>query len=217
MGVPLLDSQGKAAFNTPAGKQVFQYWIDLYKQGLLPKEAIDQGHQRGIELYQAGEIAMLSAGPEFIDTIIKNAPDIGKVSAVTSQITGQTGKKNVAVMNLIIPKETKQPEAALKFALYVTNTPNQLTFAKTGNVLPSTVQAVADYQKQLQGKGKLSPTEQGRNISAEQLSKAEILVPAMKDINILQKAVYTNLQAAVLGEKTVDTAIADAAKEWNEK
>lgn len=29
MGVQLLDAQGKAAFNTPAGKAVFQYWTDL--------------------------------------------------------------------------------------------------------------------------------------------------------------------------------------------
>jgi putative chitobiose transport system substrate-binding protein len=37
----------------------------------------------------------------------------------------------------------------------------------------------------------------------------------MKDINKLQKAIYDNLQAAMLGEKTVDKAIADAAQEWN--
>jgi putative chitobiose transport system substrate-binding protein len=215
MGVPLLDSQGKAAFNNPQGQQVFQYWVDLYKQDLLPKEAINQGHQRGIELYQAGEIAMLSAGPEFIDTIIKNAPEIGKISAIAPQVSGKTGKKNVAVMNLIIPRDTKQPDAALKFALFVTNTENQLAFAKTANVLPSTVQAVAQYQKELQSKGQLSQAEQGRNISAAQLSKAEVLVPATKDINVLQKAIYTNLQAAVLGDKTVPQAASDAAKEWD--
>jgi putative chitobiose transport system substrate-binding protein len=215
MGVPLLDAQGKAAFNTSEGQQVFQYWVDLYKQGLLPKEAINQGHKQGIDLYKAGEIAMLSAGPEFIDTITKDAPEIGKVSAIAPQITGKTGKKNVAVMNLIIPKDTKQPEAALKFALFVTNTENQLTFAKAANVLPSTVQAVTQYQKELQSKGQLSQAEQGRNISAEQLSKAEILIPSMKDINVLQKAIYTNLQAALLGDKTVEQALSDAAKEWD--
>lgn len=217
MGVPLLDDRGKAAFNNPEGTKVFQYWIDLYKQGLLPKEAVNQGHDKGIELYQSGEIAMLSAGPEFIDTIVKNAPEIAKVSAVAPQVTGKTGKKNVAVMNLIVPRDTKQPDEALKFALFVTNTQNQLAFAKSGNVLPSTVAAIAQYQKDLQAKGQLTSAEQGRNISAQQLSQAEILIPAMKDINVLQKAIYTNLQAAVLGEKTADRAASDAAKEWDER
>ncbi|HEY9875051.1 MAG TPA: sugar ABC transporter substrate-binding protein, partial [Candidatus Obscuribacterales bacterium] len=43
MGVPLVDEQGKAGFNTTAGKAAFQYWVDLYKKGLLPREALTQG------------------------------------------------------------------------------------------------------------------------------------------------------------------------------
>ena len=57
MGVNLVDEQGKAAFNSPQGKAAFNYWVDLYKQGLLPKEAITKGHRQGIQLYQAGETA----------------------------------------------------------------------------------------------------------------------------------------------------------------
>jgi len=37
----------------------------------------------------------------------------------------------------------------------------------------------------------------------------------LKDFNKLQKAIYENLQAAMLGEKTVDKAVEDAAQEWN--
>ena len=217
MGVPLLDDQGKAAFNTPAGKDVFQYWVDLYKQGLLPKEVLTQGHRQAIDLYQAGELAFLSSGAEFIDTIAKNAPDIAKSSAVAPQITGKTNKKNVAVMNLIIPRDTDQPDAALKFALFVTNTENQLAFAKTGNVLPSTVKAVQEYQTQIKSNSQASPIEQGRYVSANQLSQAEVLIPAMKDVNVLQKAIYENLQAAMLGQKSVDQAVTDAAQTWNQK
>ncbi|MCC5615970.1 sugar ABC transporter substrate-binding protein, partial [Nostoc sp. CHAB 5836] len=44
---------------------------------------------------------------------------------------------------------------------------------------------------------------------------AEILTPTLKDFNKLQKAVYENLQAAMLGEKTVDQAVEDAAQQWN--
>jgi putative chitobiose transport system substrate-binding protein len=39
----------------------------------------------------------------------------------------------------------------------------------------------------------------------------------MKDLNQLQKAIYENLQAAMLGEKTVEQAVADAAEEWNQQ
>ena len=216
MGVPLVNDQGQAAFNTTEGKAVFQYWVDLYKNGLLPQEVLTQGHRHAIELYQAGNTALLFSGAEFMTTIAKNAPTIAQVSGTAPQITGKTGKKNVAVMNLVIPRATDQPDAALKFALFVTNNQNQLTFAKAANVLPSTVQALSDsYFKSTPTDN--SSVEKARVVSASQLKQAEILIPAMKDINLLQKAIYENLQAAMIGEKTVDQAVADAAQQWNQK
>jgi putative chitobiose transport system substrate-binding protein len=215
MGVQLTDKQGKAAFNTPAGKAAFQYWVDLYKEGLLPKEALTQGHQQGIQLYQAGETAMLSAGAPFIDTIAKNAPQIAKVSAVAPQITGQTGKKSVAVMNLVIPRTTKIPDTAVKFALFITNATNQLAFAQASDTLPSNVKAIADYKTKLANANANSALDRGKLISAEQLSESEILIPPLKNLNQLKKAIYENLQAAMLGEKTVEQAVANAATAWD--
>ena len=59
--------------------------------------------------------------------------------------------------------------------------------------------------------------DRARVVSASQLKQAEVLIPAMENINVLKRAIYENLQAAMLGEKTVDVAIADAAKEWDAK
>jgi putative chitobiose transport system substrate-binding protein len=214
MGVTLLDAEGKAAFNTPQGKAAFQYWTDLYKQGLLPKEVLTQGHRRAIDLYQAGETALLTTGPQFLKTIETNAPAVAQASAVAPQISGDTGKKNVAVMNLVIPRNTDQPDAALKFALFVTNNENQLSFAKAANVLPSTQAALKDsYFSQVAAN---APTiDQARMISAKQMQTAEVLLPNIKDIKDLQKVIYDNLQAAMLDEKSVDQALADAAAEWD--
>ncbi|MBW4495026.1 MAG: sugar ABC transporter substrate-binding protein [Oscillatoria princeps RMCB-10] len=215
MGAQLVDAQGKAAFNTPEGKAAFQYWVDLYKNGLLPKEALTQGHRRAIELYQAGEIALLNSGPQFFKTIAQNAPAVAQVSAAAPEITGPTGKKNVAVMNLAIPQSTDQPDAALKFALFVTNDKNQLAFAKAANVLPSTKEALKDSF--FSTPAQPTPVDKARVVSASQLKDAEVLIPAMKDINQLQKIIYDNLQAAMLGEKTVEQAVAGAADTWNKR
>lgn len=216
MGVPLVDATGKAAFNTPQGQAVFQYWVDLYKNGLLPQEVLVQGHRRGIELYQAGETAMLASGPQFLKAITENAPTIGQVSAPAPQITGATGKKTVAVMNLAIPRDTDQPENALKFALYVTNAENQLAFAKAANVLPSVGEALKDeYFQTVPADAR--PADRARVVSASQMGQATILIPPMKDIKRLQKAIYENLQAAMLGEKPVAQAVADAATAWDRR
>jgi putative chitobiose transport system substrate-binding protein len=215
MGVKLVDESGKAAFNSPEGIAAFKYWVDLYQQQLLPPEVLTQGHRHGIELYQAGETALLSSGAEFLESIANNAPTIAEVSAAAPQITGKTGKKNVAVMNLVIPRDTDKSEAALKYALYVTNTENQIAFAKEANVLPSTVKAVEQYIKDIEKQPTKTPVEQAKKVSAMQLQDAEILIPAMENVQVLQKAIYENLQAAMLNEKSVEQAVKDAAAEWN--
>lgn len=215
MGVSLVDADGNAAFNTPEGKAVFQYWTDLYQQELLPREVLTQGHRRAIELYQAGETAFLSSGAEALANIANNAPDIAAATQAAPQITGKTGKKNVAAMNLLVPRSTDVPEAAVKFALYVTNNDNQVSFAQAANVLPSTAAAV-DSTLTTAPDGATS-IEIARAVSASQLADAEVLIPTLEDVKKLQKAIYDNLQAAMLGEKTVDEAIADAAAEWDNR
>ena len=216
MGAELIDEQGNAAFNTPEGRAVFQYWTDLYQQGLLPREVLTQGHRRAIELYQAGELAFLTTGPQFLETVSTNAPTIAEASETSDQISGSTGKKNVAAMNVVIPRSTDQPDAAVQFALFLTNDTNQLEFAKAANVLPSTVAAAQDsYFTDVAAEA--STLEKARSVSARQLQDAEILLPTIQDIKELQKIVYDNLQAAMLGEKTVEQAVEDAAIEWDER
>jgi putative chitobiose transport system substrate-binding protein len=214
MDVKLIDDSGKAAFNTPEGKAAFQYWVDLYQKQLLPPDVLTQGHRRGVELYQAGEIALLSSGAEFMDSIANNAPTIAEVSAVAPQITGTNQKKSVAVMNLVIPRDSDKSPEALKYALFVTNTKNQLAFAQESNVLPSTTAAVEQYIKDIKPQSD-DLKEQAKKVSASQLKDAEILIPTTKNIHILQKTIYENLQAAMLEDKTVDQALQDAAEEWN--
>ena len=216
MGVPLIDDAGKAAFNTPEGREVFQYWSDLYQAELLPREVLTKGHSEATQLYQAGEIAILTSGAEALSGIASNAPKVAEVTKSAPQISGSTGKTNVAAMDLVIPKSTDAEEAAIEFATYVTNDANQLEFAKEANVLPSTVAAAKDsYFTDIPADA--TPVKIAHSVSAAQLEDAAVLIPAMEDVKELQKIVYDNLQAAMLGDKTVDEAVNDAAEEWDNR
>jgi putative chitobiose transport system substrate-binding protein len=215
MGVELVNASGKAGFNSPAGKAAFQYWVDLYQQGLLPKEVLTQGHKHGNQLYQSGEVAMLFAGAPTINDIAKNAPTIAKVSMIAPQITGQTNKISAAVMNLVIPASSKKSAAAVKFALFVTNAANQLAFANSSDTLPSQTTAVTDYKTGL--KAATAPLAEGKIISASQLDRAEVLIPPIKEINVLKSAIYVALQAAMAGEQTVDQSLQAAAAVWDSR
>jgi putative chitobiose transport system substrate-binding protein len=59
--------------------------------------------------------------------------------------------------------------------------------------------------------------DRARVVSASGLTSAELLIPPLKDVKKLQKAIYDNLQAAMLDEKSVDQAVADAAKAWDQR
>ncbi|WP_460193710.1 ABC transporter substrate-binding protein [Thermosynechococcus sp. FA-CM-4201] len=216
MGVKLVDDQGRAAFNSAVGKAVFQYWLDLYRQGLLPPQVLTEGHRQGIELYQAGQTALLMTSPEFLNAIATNAPTIAAVSAPAPQLTGDTGKKNVAVMNLLVPRQSRHPELAVEFALFVTNNENQLAFAKEANVLPSTQAALADPYFRTLGEN-ATPVDIARSVSAAQMNQAEVLIPPLRDIKELQRLLYENLQAVLLGQKTIDQALKDAETAWNSR
>lgn len=216
MGVQLVDSEGKAAFNTPAGKAAFEYWETMYRQGFIPPQVLTEGHRQGIELYQSGQSAVLMSSPEFLNTVAINSPDIAQVSRVSPQLTGATGKKNVAVMNLVIPRSTDQPDLAVEFALFVTNNENQLAFAKAANVLPSTLAALEDPFFKDTG-ANATPIDQARAVSASQMTQAEVLIPAVADVKQLQRVLYENLQAVLLNRKTIDQALLEAETAWNQR
>ncbi|MDY7009087.1 MAG: sugar ABC transporter substrate-binding protein [Cyanobacteriota bacterium] len=216
MGVRLIDVDGKAAFNTLTGQAVFKYWVDLYQDGLLPKEVLTKGIQAGSDLYQAGEIAMLFSGPEAMEAISEDTPEIGQVSKPVSQITGETGKKSMMLMNLAISSNTKLPDLALKFALFITNNQNQVAFTQETNVLPSITDTLENNYFQLLPFN-ASAQDKARIVSANQMLDAEVLLPPVKDLNKLKQIISQNLQAAMLAEKTVEQAIADAAFEWDNR
>ena len=214
MGVELINVDGKAAFNTPLGEAVFKYWVDLYREDLLPEEVLTEGIQAGEDLYQAGETAMVFSGPEFITAISENIPEIGKVSFPTSQVTGKTDKKGIVLMNFAISSKTKLPDGALKFVLFITNYQNQMAFAQETNVLPSTTKTLENsYFQNISSDA--STQDRGRVISANQILAAEVLLPPIKNLDKLKQIIYQSLQEAMLAEKTIEQAIADAASEWD--
>ena len=219
MGVQLLDSQRRAAFDSPAGRRAFAFWTDLYRRGLLPREVVSQGYRRAIELYQSGDLALVATGPDFLRNLQTNAPGVSAVTAPFAPITGADGTANVAVMNLVVPKQSPVAAQAADFGLFLTNAANQLRFANEARVLPSATAALEQLQTALQRgqaqAGREQLVQQARWLSAQTLDRARVLVPATPGVKRLQAIVYTQLQRAMLGQLDSDAALTAAAEEWN--
>ena len=219
MGVQLLDPQRRAAFDTAVGRQAFAFWTELYRRGLLPREVVSQGYRRAIELYQSGDLALVATGPDFLRNLQTNAPGVAAVTAPHAPITGSDGIANVAVMNLVVPRQSAMAAAAVSFGLELTNPANQLAFAEQARVLPSAAAALAQLQASLAVGRAQQPAEllvqRARSLAADTLERAGVLVPATPGIKRLQAILYTQLQRAMLGEVSSDRALAEAELQWN--
>jgi len=218
-GVQLLDGERRAAFRSEAGRRAFAFWSELYRRGLLPREVVSQGYRRAVELYQSGDLAQVATGPDFLRNLQTNAPGIAAVTAPFGPITGVTGQANVAVMNLVVPRQSTMAAAAVSFGLELTNPANQLAFAEQARVLPSAAVALDRLQAGLAVERPTLPAEQlvqrARLLSAETLERAGVLVPATPGIKRLQAILYTQLQRTMLGELSSDRALVEAEVQWN--
>jgi putative chitobiose transport system substrate-binding protein len=124
-------------------------------------------------------------------------------------------------MNLVVPKQSALAAEAARFALFLTNGPNQLAFAEQARVLPSNRQALQQLEASLAtapgaGAGAQEAlVQRARLLSAQTLRQARVLVPASPGVKRLQAIVYTQLQRAMLGQVGSDAALTAAADEWN--
>jgi putative chitobiose transport system substrate-binding protein len=210
--VPLLKGN-QPAFATPAGEKALQYWVDLYKKGIIPRESLTEKHREAIDRFQAGQIAMLTSGPQFLTIVKENAPQLYPKVVIGPQLTD--GPVSVGVMNVVVPAASKKQEAAVDLALFLTNGENQLALSKLAPVLPSVVSATKDAYFTASGTDAIATA---RRVSVEQLPRAEVIVPARARENPeLAKALDMALQQACLGQKSPKEALEEAAATWRAK
>jgi putative chitobiose transport system substrate-binding protein len=215
MDVRLLDGRRRAAFNSPAGRRAFAFWTDLYRRGLLPREVVSQGYRRAIELYQAGELAQVATGPDFLRNLQTNAPGIAADTLPFPPLVGSGGQTNVAVMNLVVPRGSARAAEATRFALFLTNADNQLAFAREARVLPSSRAALARLAAEPPQPATPPLVARASAIARDNLQQAEVLVPATPGVKRLQSILTIALQRAMLGQISSDAALAEAERQWN--
>lgn len=212
--IPIVDRNcKKALFNTPEAQRILTFWTNMYGNKYIPAESITEGHRSALEKYQAGETAFIIAGANFLKIIKENAPEIYKNSDVSSQIVGINSKVDFSLMNLVVPKKSKNPEIAVDFALFLTNHENQLKFCKLAPILPSTKETLdTEFFKEEESN---DLTVKGRIISAKQLKKALKPAHQLRDQKDLNEIIDNATQQALLKEKTPKDALNQAVKDWN--
>lgn len=188
----LLKLLNKYGINSPESAasekcvNLFSKFKYIYQNGKIPKESITQTHRDSLEKYMSGQLAYLVTGANFLNMISENAPSVYASTDVLPQLTGDSGKYDYSLMNFIIPKKSKYPLAAVKFAKFFTNEENQLRFAKMTPILPVNIYALNNpYFKvfdnsDLQSKARIISTEQLKNLQPQLKN-----IKNKKELNIL--------------------------------
>ena len=199
------------------GAYVFELFKNLYEKDLIPKESITQTHREALEKYMAEKIVFFQAGANFLTMIKENAPSTYANTDVAPQIVGELGQNDFSLMNFVIPTRAKHKNEALKFALFLTNSENQLAMAKLTNILAVNEETLQnEFYTKYDEKDLMS---KARIISAKQLNKIEpTFMPArnQKEINLLVNEAVQQILLNKATTKNILDNLSDKMKELSE-
>ncbi|KIL36539.1 hypothetical protein SD71_07220 [Cohnella kolymensis] len=216
LGVPILnEDKTKVMINTPEVLKHAKWVKSLYDQELIPKDGVTGKYTYNIDQFQAGQMAMLMTGPQFLNRVKENAPDVYKNTGVAElpRLT-QDGDIVTALMNVVIPKLSDSHKEAIAFANYITNDESQLEFAKVVNILPSTKQAAKDPFFTTEAD---DPESKAKVITAKQLDRAYDFTFGLNRENDIIKAFNDEWDKMLLGQQTPEEMIKAAEKSMQEK
>ena len=123
---------------------VYEMFNDMYKKNLISKDTLNINHREMAEKYMSNNATFVVLGSNFLNMVKENAPEIYAKSDISTQLTSKGGRYDIALMNLIIPKYSKNKVLAHEFAALLTDKKAQIELAKLTNVIPINEEALND-------------------------------------------------------------------------
>ncbi len=214
-GLPILSpDRRRAVFDSPAHVELLARYVDLFKRGMFPDDTLQHGYLGATERYAAGQLAMLTTGPQFLLRVRSDSPDVYRETLVAPAPLGRGHVLDLPTMDLAVPLATRHRPEAVDWALFVTNDENQLAFSHLVVIFPSTRAAAADPYFTRAGK---TPEDQARVIAARELGTARDLTVVVPHSDELFRTFREAIENAFYGRMTPQQALAWAAKEWNKR
>ncbi|WP_200411670.1 ABC transporter substrate-binding protein [Virgibacillus salexigens] len=212
-GEPIVEEGKTVLADNEAIVEFFTLTQQMYEEGIMPQENAEGSFSTAQELYMAGNLSLLESGVTFLGPIESGAPETYEVSKAGQPLNDPNAPVNVAVMNFSIPAKTKNPDAAVALAEYVTNAENQLEFAKVaGTVLPSTKESLEAVYFTDPGD---SPKALGMLEASKTLERSKVLIPPLENSAELREIVKMAFVKNLQGEVTSEEALKEIAEKWD--
>lgn len=211
-GIDVISDDGEWQFNTPEAVAYLETLTGLWQDGIFPPDSLVQAHTQETEAYQSGQIALFPSGANFLTIVEENAPDIAENTGVGPQILGKAESASMSVMGLLVPESSQNKATALKFAEFMTNTENQVEFAKVVTIFPSTLEGLQDPYFMDDSDGTVE--SKARKLAAKQLEDAANMLPVQFDDRV-KAVVIGKVQMAMQGDLSAQDALDQAVEEAN--
>jgi putative chitobiose transport system substrate-binding protein len=212
-GLPIVNSSGQAAFNTPAHAAVLQKYVDLFQGGYVPLDALRQDpFQLSIQLYSQGKLATIIGGPQALTRIQDANKSLYAKTKVAPAPLGKAGVETGGGMDLVIPAASKHKQAAATFAAFMTNNTNQVKFTEVTPIVPTTIDAASNSEFKTSS---TDPTKIATSMIVTQGRFINLGYTAPANSADVIKHLNDDVEAALLGKMSAQDALNDAVKFWN--
>jgi multiple sugar transport system substrate-binding protein len=212
-GGRLFDDNWKPAFNSPEGELTLNWFVDLYEADAVPP---------GVLNYLWGDTGMgFASGTVALNidwagwSAMFNDPESSKIAGDVAFKRAPTGKAGVRSgwagwHSFSVTRTSKNKAAAMSLILFLTNHDSQMLEAKSG-LLPSRAKVWDDIAAYFDGQGN---TFMGDMFRTWKLSMAEdaFTPPLIPEWPEFTNILFPELQAAIVGDKTSEEALEDAAR-----
>ena len=207
-GGQYIGADGKPAFNSEAGERALNWFVDLYKAKAVPAGTTNYLWDDLGQGFASGTIALDLDWPSWATFF--NDPKSSKIAGnvgVIVQPMGSSGKRSgwSGAHGFSVTESCAHKDAAASLVWWLTNEDSQKIEAANGS-LP-TLTAVWDWDIQ-QAEG--NPYKKEVLTAFQEAARNAFPVPPIAEWIDISNAVYPEWQAAIVGDKTVKQALADA-------
>ncbi len=209
-GGEYLDKDGKPAFNSEAGVRALDWFVNLYKAKAVPAGTTNYLWDELGAGFASGTIALNLDWPGWAAYF--NDPKSSKVAGnvgIVPPPTGSSGKRTgwSGHHGFSVTESCANKDAAASLVWFLTNEDSQKQESAAGTLPTRT--AVWDYVIE---QAASDPYRKEVLSVFQETAKTAFPVPQSASWIEISNAVYPELQAAILGDKTAQQALDDAAK-----
>lgn len=213
-GGQYLDGEGRPAFNSQAGIDALNWFVDLYKAKAVPVGTTSYLWDDLGQGFASGSIALDLDWPGWASFF--NDPKSSKVAGDVGVVPAPTGTAGIPTgwsgfHGFSVTEDCANKDAAASLVWFLTNEESQKLESKAGPLPTRT--AVWDW---LVEQAKSDPYRMDVLKAFQASAKHAVPVPRTPEWIEISNAVYPELQAAILGDKTAKEALDDAAAKATE-